>query len=143
MLTIHPLSLCTWIDDKTVHHREAVTNFQRLWLSGQPQMHPMLDRMVELLMEIRQHWDPICADIITNGTFYFVDGTLLETHSDWPCIQLKGPSYLWPSWFRWTTAIGVYACFLFPKSVCEDLTKFIHTIPELDRWNAYADDILS
>jgi hypothetical protein len=104
----------------------------------------MLDRFVECLMDMRKFWDPLCADLIISGSFYFIHGCLFESRKDISTMKLHGPSILWPDWVRSMTGVSsAYALFIFPKSVCSDISKFLQTIPELDSWTRYVNDILS
>jgi hypothetical protein len=95
-------------------------------------------------MDMRKFWDPLCADMIISGSFYFVHGNLLESRKDISTMKLHGPSLLWPNWVHSMTGVSsAYALFIFSKSVCSDISKFFQTIPELDSWTRSVNDILS
>jgi hypothetical protein len=133
-----------WVDDNVNHERKAVEEFQHRFLSGQAQLHPMLDRFVECLMDMKKFWDPLCADMIVSATFYFMHGTLLESRQGNSGIKLHGHSSQWPTWVRSMSGAGsAYALFIFPTSICSDISKFLQTIPELDSWTRLVNDILS
>jgi hypothetical protein len=136
--------LAIWVDDNVDHERKAIEEFQHRFLSSQPQLHPMLDRFVECLMDMKKFWDPLCADMIVSATFYFMHGNLLESRQDISGMKLHGPSTLWPTWVRSMSGVAsAYALFILPTSVCPDIAKFLQTIPELDSWTRSVNDILS
>jgi hypothetical protein len=133
-----------WVEEHYDQFTEAVESFQYRWLSGQPQMHPMLDRFSQCLKDMRKFWDPLCADMMVSSTFYFLYGNILENRANISQMKLHGPSILWPNWVREMTGVAtVISLFIFPKSACDDVSKFLQAVPEIDKWINYSNDILS
>jgi hypothetical protein len=137
-------SLIIWVEEYYDQFTEAIKNFQHRWLSGQPQMHPMLDRFAQCLKDMRNFWDPLCADMMATVTFSFLHGNILENRADISQIKLRGPSILWPNWIRAMAGVATpLSLFIFPKSVCDDASKFLQAVPEIDRFIDYSNDVLS
>jgi hypothetical protein len=133
-----------WVEEHYDQFTQAIESFQHRWLSGQPQMHPMLDHFSQCLKDMRKFWDPLCADMMISSTFYFLYGNILENRADISQMKLRGPSILWPNWVRAMTGVAtVISLFVFPKSACDDVSKFLQAVPEIDNWINYTNDILS
>ncbi|KAF8497969.1 hypothetical protein BU17DRAFT_103152 [Hysterangium stoloniferum] len=72
-----------YIDDTASTCTVAIQEFEQRFFRGQPQLHPVLIALVEVLTNIWDLYDPILANYIMTSTFDFIS---------WCCIEHKIPT---------------------------------------------------
>ena len=104
----------------------------------------MLSRFTQCLLDMHKYWGPICADLIISSTFEFIIGNILETRADVVNMKLRGPSILWPNYFRDMTALSApFSHFIYLEEEFPDISTFLQAIPEINNCVAFMNDILS
>ena len=104
----------------------------------------MLCRLTQCLLDMHKYWTPICADHIISSTLEFIIGSILEARTDVVNMKLRGPSILWPNYFRVMTAVSApFSHFIYLEEEFPDISSFIQAIPEINNCSAFINDILS
>ena len=123
-------------------HPSSFSVFEQRFLSGKPQLDPILDAFVGVLLRMWDFYDPLCANSIVVSTFEYVTSTCIEPDIErLPLVQ--GTQRF--SWFvRERTGVGIaYALLTFTKSTEINTMEYIHAMPDMDFWICLTNDILS
>ena len=67
-----------YFDDLTRTDTSSVREFQARFISGQPQMHPLLDFYAVLLRSAWKHFLPSCANLVVSTSLDFVTGLIID-----------------------------------------------------------------
>ena len=116
--------------------------FQQRFLSGQPQLNPVLDALGETLTRLWDLYDPLCANSIIVSVFEFLTATCMEPKLErLPRIR---STQRFPWFIRERNGVGVaYALFMFAKSSRTDIMEFIQAIPDMNFWIDATNDLMS
>ncbi|KAF8511707.1 isoprenoid synthase domain-containing protein [Gautieria morchelliformis] len=131
-----------YVDDMAPKDPSSFCEFEQRFLTGRPQLNPILDALVSVLLRMWDLYDPLCANSIIAATFEFVTSSCLE-----PDIErlplIRGTERF--SWFvRERTGVATaFALMAFTKSTKIDLMEFIQAIPDINFWICLTNDILS
>lgn len=107
---------------------DALHAFADKMRAGTPQMHPILDRLVEILDDASTHFPSIAAREIVRGTMAFIDSCALE------CEAVERPlrpgSFAYVAAKRQANGIGrAYACFVWDKTNFPDFFAYVQATP--------------
>jgi len=67
-----------YFDDLTKTDVSSVRQFHARFISGQPQMHPLLDSYASLLQHAWNHFLPGCANLVISSSLDFVTGLIVD-----------------------------------------------------------------
>ena len=131
-----------YVDDMAPKDPSTFSVFEQRFLSGQPQLNPVLDALVKVLMHMWDIFDPICANSITAATFEFVTSSCLEPELE-RLPLIRGIQRF--SWFlRTRTGVAVsFSLFNFPKSSRLGLMEYIQAMADMDFWVSVTNDLIS
>ncbi|KAF8511697.1 isoprenoid synthase domain-containing protein [Gautieria morchelliformis] len=140
------IALYTWylfyVDDMAPKDPSPFCAFQQRFISGQPQLDPVLDALAGVLMRMWDLYDPLCANSIIAGTFEFVTINCLEL--DMKKLPLIRGTERFPWFVRDRTGGGTpFALMAFTKSTKIDMMEFIQAIPDINFWISLTNDMLS
>ncbi|KAF8586475.1 terpenoid synthase [Ramaria rubella] len=140
------MAFLTWFtlyaDDMAPKDPKAFRSFEQRFLCGQPQLDPVLDALVEVLLRMWELYDPLCANYIVISTLEFITATSLEPELDtFPLVQ---GVRRFPWFIRNGTGVGTaFAFMIFTKSAKIDPVKYLQAIPDMNFWIALTNDVLS
>lgn len=130
-ITLYTL-LCTLVDDFNVPP-SALEQFADRLYSGQTQLHPILDHLVENLRGMKKYYAPFLASLIVKSTLGLIDTMAAETHLN--TMKLRPAALNYVTSRRLANGVGdAYACFIWDKYNFPDLSTFIQTIPYVLIW---------
>ena len=124
------------------NHRDSLSVFEQRFLSGKPQLHPILNALAGMLLCMWDFYDPLCANTIIAWTFEYLTTACIE-----PDIErlplVRGTQRF--SWFvRRRTGMAIaFAVGIFTKSTQIDMMEYIQAVPDMDFWTCLTNDILS
>lgn len=67
-----------YFDDLTRTDTSSVWGFHARFISGQPQMHPVLDSLAMLLRDAWNHFPPSCANLVVSSTLDFITSLIID-----------------------------------------------------------------
>jgi Trichodiene synthase (TRI5) len=130
------------VDDLAPKDPNSFIGFQQRFLSGQPQLDPVLDAFADMLLRMWDLYDPLCANSIIHSAFEHVTMCCMEPEIE--KLPLVRVSQRFPWYVRHRNGIGpAYALFCFPKSTQINTMEYIHAVPVMDPWLCLTNDILS
>ena len=131
-----------YVDDMAPKDTSTFNVFEQRFLSGQPQLNPVLDALVKVLMHMWDIFDPICANSIAAATFEFVTSSCLEPELE-RLPLVRGIQRF--SWFlRARTGVAIpFSLFNFPKSTRLGLMEYIQAMADMDFWASITNDLIS
>jgi Trichodiene synthase (TRI5) len=133
---------CIYVDDMAPRDPSSFSGFQQRFLSGQPQLTPILDAFASVLLRMWDLYDPLCANTIITAALRLVTISCIEPEIEkLPLVQ--GAQRF--SWFvRQHDGVGpAYALMSFTRSTQINIVNYFHAVPEMDRWICLTNDILS
>ena len=118
------LALC--IDDLDINPEVLQEFVQRLHI-GAPQLHPVLDYLVENLQHLPDHFPPYAASAIFAGTVQFINSTLFDKESEKMALTKESLPYV--LYKRARNSLGeVYGFFVWDKYNFPDISTHIQVI---------------
>jgi hypothetical protein len=119
--------LCILVDDFSVSNA-ALEEFTERLYSGSPQLHPLLDRLVENLRQTKDYYPPFIANQIIKSTVGFVDSMAVDSQLE---TMMLGPAALtYVTTRRLDNGIGrAYGSFIWDKFNFPDLSSYVQAIP--------------
>jgi hypothetical protein len=119
--------LCTLIDDFSVS-ADALEGFTERMYSGSPQLHPLLDRLVENLRKMKDYYPLYSANRIIKATVGFVDSMAVDSRLK---AMTLGPGALnYVTSRRLDNGVGdAYGSFIWDKFSFSDLSSYIQAVP--------------
>ena len=131
-----------YVDDMAPKDPGPFRVFQQRFLNGQPQLNPVLDALVGVMMRFWDLYDPLCANSIIAFTFEFVTSTSMQT--DLEKLSLVRGTQRFPMFLRDRTGASIpYALLMFTKSTQIDLMEYFQALPDMNFWINIVNDILS
>lgn len=119
------LAIC--IDDFSVPHRALEEFMERLY-TGSPQLHPLLDRLVENLLDMKEYFTNFAAKQIMKSTVDFVNNMAVDGEIENMALRPDALSYVTSK--RFYNGIGdAYAHFVWVKADFPSVTTFLQAIP--------------
>lgn len=119
--------MATCIDDLAVP-RVALEEFMQRFYSGSPQLHPLLDRLIENILGMRAHFPAFPAKLIIQSTIDFVNMMAFEQETETAARHYESLSFV--TMKRWHNGAGnAYYCFIFDKYNFPDVTSYIQGLP--------------
>ncbi|RYP04127.1 hypothetical protein DL764_004674 [Monosporascus ibericus] len=142
------IALYTWIivqiDDVTDDIQDAVDHFQQRFFSGEPQSHPLLHAMGEILRETYDYWDPVLANIIVTWSLNFVNSNLLETREGFQKMAVTKAGTSFPYFYRDMAGVAeAFAIFGYPRAVYPEFQYFLEAIPDMALFINLFNDVVS
>ncbi|RYP37774.1 hypothetical protein DL768_010832 [Monosporascus sp. mg162] len=142
------IGLFTWIvvqiDDVVDDITDAVDHFQQRYLSGEPQPHPLLHALGEILREAYVYWDPILANILVTSTLNFLTSSLLETREGFQKMAVTQAGTSFPYYYRDLTGISeAFAIFGYPSALYPQIQYFLEAIPDMALFINLFNDVVS
>ncbi|KAH8704352.1 isoprenoid synthase domain-containing protein [Phaeosphaeriaceae sp. PMI808] len=135
-----------FIDDIVHELGDALDEFEVRLVSGRPQKSPILQSLVNFLLDNDTYMGPYAASMNTKATIEFVSGCILERDYDGKVIPPVGAKKF-PGYFREKTGYTEpYAHFCFPEELFREkdyLHVYMPCIQDLIEFISYANDILS
>ncbi|KAF8480583.1 isoprenoid synthase domain-containing protein [Gautieria morchelliformis] len=133
---------CIYVDDMAPKDPSSYSGFEQRFLSGQPQLNPVLDAFASVLLRMWDLYDPLCANSIIVAAFELVTICCMEPEIE-KLPVLRGAQRF--SWFvRHGNGVGpAYALMSFTKSSQMNTMEYIQAVPVMDRWICLTNDILS
>ena len=93
---------------------DALKEFAPRMLAKTPQLHPLLDRYLEVLLETKYHFPPYAFSAIVTNAVQFINSMLLDKHEQEATCQHKALPYA--RYKRARSGVGeVYGFFLWDK----------------------------
>ena len=117
-----------YADDIGQHHVEALKQFPRRFMNGEPQMNPILDRLVDLVKSAHELWTDVGTDAIIVGTLEAISGFYLEyaTHD----MVIKPGAVRYPDYLRLRSGIDPpYVAFVFMRGWRSTAESYLQLIP--------------
>ncbi|KAF9465961.1 isoprenoid synthase domain-containing protein [Collybia nuda] len=131
-----------YIDDMSSKDTGPFMAFQERFLRRMPQLNPVLEALVEVLMRIYELYDLPTANSILSATFNFVNSTCIEPEIE--TLPLTRGLVRFPWFLRDQTGVAIaFALLLFPKSKNIGVTDYIQALSDMNFWISVTNDILS
>lgn len=132
------------LDDETAKAPEAFAVFIERFATGLKQLTPLLEAWAELMRGAFKFWDPVVANFIVTSSLDFVTANVLETREEFQRLERTRGGKEW-SWFvrNKDGVADAYAWFTFPKALYPDMSNFLEMVPDLSKYIAATNDILS
>ncbi|PSN73294.1 terpenoid synthase [Corynespora cassiicola Philippines] len=135
-----------FIDDIIHELGDALDEFEARLVKGQPQKSPILQSLVNFLLDNDTYMGPYAAAMNTKATIEFICGCIMERNYDG---KIKPPvgAKKFPGYFREKTGYTEpYAHFCFPEAMYPEkdyLHVYMPCVQDLIEFISYANDILS
>lgn len=109
---------------------EAVSQFARRLLRGDPQAHPIFDRLANLLKTAHAYWTNVGADAIVTGTIDALSATSIEFATTEMPIVASATRY--PYYLRTRAGGGPqYTHFMFMRRWRETAETYLQILPSV------------
>ncbi|KAI0755152.1 terpenoid synthase [Daedaleopsis nitida] len=130
-------------DDLGERNVEAVGQFAQRFTRGEPQMHPVLDRMVDLLRTMHDYYPRVSADAIIANTLDAFTWMFVELTTKGMAVEPAAGRYM--MYLRFKAGIGAaFPHFSYTKNWAENAgLYYLQTLPDLEIFTVSANDILS
>ena len=116
------------IDDLDVQSA-CLEEFAPRMLRGERQAHPVLDHLVQNLLDASKYFAPYVVAEITASTVQFVSATALDAQMETTPMH-EGGSLPYIQYKRERNGLAeAYSCFIWEKRCFPDPSEFIQTIP--------------
>lgn len=119
--------LATCIDDFAIPHA-AIDGFMTRFYSNSPQLHPLLDRLVENILGMKDYFPAFATKLIIKSTIDFVNMMAFEQEVEATKLQPTALSYVVMKRF-YNGAGDAYFCFIFDKFNFPDVSSYIQALP--------------
>ena len=131
-----------YVDDMAPRDPSTFSAFEQRFLSGQRQLDPVLDALVEVLMRLWDLYDPLCANSIIAATFEFFTSTCIEPELETLSLIQGTQRFSW--YMRERTGVATaFGLMMFTKSTGVHMMEFIQAIPDMNFWICLTNDLLS
>ncbi|KAJ7615549.1 isoprenoid synthase domain-containing protein [Roridomyces roridus] len=149
------VSLWTWrvfpfsvfsilVDDQAAELRIPLEQFHLRLLTAEPQMDPLLDRLVLLFQQTPRYWDPICASAIVCSFLDFINYTIIQERAEVKSKRDQVQSASWPPYIRAKDGQpDAFAYMVFTRDACPDVSVYLHAIPDISTFINLTNDVLS
>ncbi|CZT48377.1 uncharacterized protein RSE6_09062 [Rhynchosporium secalis] len=135
-----------FIDDIIHELGDSLDEFAARLVTGQPQKSPILQSLVNFLLDNSSYMGPYASAMNTKATIEFISGCMMERDYDGKIVPPVGAKKF-PGYFREKTGYTEpYAHFCFPEKTCpekEYLHVYLPCVMDLIEFISYANDILS
>ncbi|KAI0662064.1 terpenoid synthase [Cubamyces menziesii] len=131
-----------YADDIGQHHVEALKEFPRRFMNGEPQLNPILDRLVNLVKSAHELWTDVGTDAIIIGTLEAISAFYLEyaTHD----MVIKPGAVRYPDYLRLRSGIDPpFIAFVFMRGWRDTAESYLQLIPDMEYWIGAVNDVLS
>ncbi|KAI0333771.1 terpenoid synthase [Cubamyces sp. BRFM 1775] len=131
-----------YADDLGQHHIEALKQFPRRFMTGEPQLDPILDRLVALVRCAHELWTDVGTDAIIIGTLEAISAFHLEfsTHD----MVIKPGAVRYPDYLRLRSGIDPpFIAFVFMRGWRSTAESYLQLIPDMEYWIGAVNDVLS
>lgn len=108
--------------------QQAMEEFAPLFYAGRPQLHPILDRLVDLLHSAQDHFAPLAANEIVRATLAAIYSSALEFKIADAPIRPGMLSYVVGKRLYNGNGKG-YGLLIWDKSIFPDVCSFIQALP--------------
>lgn len=131
-----------YVDDMAPRDPSAFSVFEQRFLSGQPQLNPVLRALVEVFVRMWDLYDPLCANGIICGAFDLITSTCMQPELE------RQPLIRGTQRFPWflrdlTGDANGYALMTFTKSIGVDMMAFVQVLDDMNFWICLTNDLLS
>jgi hypothetical protein len=131
-----------YVDDMAYRDLTHSTMFEQRFLSGQPQLDPVLDALVEVLLGMWKQYEPLCANSIIVTAFEFFTFNYIEREVE--TMPLVRSAHRFPWFLRYRTGISpAYTFMLFTKARNVNILEYIQAVPDMNHWISVTNDLLS
>ncbi|KIP01167.1 hypothetical protein PHLGIDRAFT_80906 [Phlebiopsis gigantea 11061_1 CR5-6] len=133
------LAIC--IDDYHVSDI-ALGEFMDRMYSGTAQLHPLLDRFVENLRDMRKFFSPYASKLIIKSSIDFVNNMAVDVELAGMSLRPTALAYVTSK--RFYNGIGdAYACFVWDKFAFPRVATYLQAVPDMNIFCDYVNDIFS
>ncbi|KAH9889842.1 terpenoid synthase [Cubamyces lactineus] len=131
-----------YADDIGQHHVEALKQFPRRFMNGEPQLNPILDRLVNLVKCAHELWTDVGTDAIIIGTLEAISAFYLEYSTR--DMVVKPGAVRYPDYLRLRSGIDPpFIAFVFMRGWRNTAESYLQLIPDMEYWIGAVNDVLS
>ncbi|CAL1702646.1 unnamed protein product [Somion occarium] len=124
-VVISLFTACNFLFDDCVVPPEALQQFGRRFYRQLPQLHPVLDKFIEMAVALGDYYPLYSADMICAGTLqYGSEEILLSERSDLSTLQPGATEYIEYSRLKGGIPEPFAYC-AWPSSICPDVNEYI------------------
>ncbi|KAF8523967.1 isoprenoid synthase domain-containing protein [Hysterangium stoloniferum] len=131
-----------YVDDILSTDPLALKEFGKRFLSGQPQLNPVLTALTEVLMNMWDLYDPLFVNSIIAGVFEFITSNCIEPElGNMPLAE--GVHRFAPFMRDKSGGAAGYALQIFTKSRNVTMMETLQALPDIYYWMNLTNDLLS
>lgn len=135
-------SLVIFLTDDCEIPAAALDEFMHRFYSGRPQLHPVLDHMVEILHGMDEFFPPLAVKGIVQGTVDYMNVNAFEPHAEKLPLHPAALSYVTARRMKHGLA-EPFLMFLFDKFNYPDVSTWVQAVPDMMIYTNWANDIYS
>ncbi|KXN81471.1 Trichodiene synthase [Leucoagaricus sp. SymC.cos] len=133
--------LMTHLDYQYEVYADGLKEFSTRFINQQPQLYPVLDQVVDMSKEFKEHWGLLGANLLHGAQLDFLSSLVIDHSIRDIEIQNSG-TLRFPQFTRRVSGIGrVYAFYAFPPDL--GLKDWIQVYPDLVDYICFVNDLLS
>lgn len=107
---------------------ELIREFPPRFFDGRPQLHPVLSRFVEVLADMRNHFSPYGASVISTNSVDFVTAEMLVRDETQGGPDVKDIGYA--DYIRLKNGVGeAFAAFIWPRQLFPHTKTYVQAFP--------------
>ncbi|ESK87730.1 hypothetical protein Moror_1831 [Moniliophthora roreri MCA 2997] len=139
---------CTWHDSRWAIYFDDVmssslASLQRDLISNNTDSDVIVD-FRRFLLDAYQIWDPISANFMSSSWMEFLNGCAIEASDELGAMEIQKTAMFWPDYLRSKTGLApAYTYAIFSKELHPQLSAYIQTIGDANRFIELANDVLS
>lgn len=119
----------TMFDDAAEADMQAMQEFIPRMCKGKPQLHPLLDRLVECTDMLTQYLPEYTANMMHTGVMAFFNEEL-SGRKDASRLTLKPEAGTYIEYSRYKNGLPeVYAACMWPLTVCPEVNEYLQAFP--------------
>ncbi|KAI0632036.1 terpenoid synthase [Trametes polyzona] len=127
-----------YADDLGAQDPDAVVQFTRRFVRGEPQPHAVFECLAGVLRRAHELWPQFGADCLITGTLDALATNHIETTTVGMAVKPLATRY--PEYLRLRAGIGApFTHFVFPNTWRETPESYIQILPEIDHWTLGAN----
>jgi len=138
------LYMCAgFMADDDIMPLDALREFSSRFTAGRPQLHPLLTRLIQLVVEMREHYSSYSANVITISSLEFFNAEMFAR--DEGSTMLRSPrSSEYIDSFRWKSGLGeAFAVLVWPRAMFPETARYIQAIPYVSKFVCLGNDLMS
>ncbi|KAI3605500.1 hypothetical protein WG66_005896 [Moniliophthora roreri] len=121
----------------------SLASLQRDLISNNTDSDVIVD-FRRFLLDAYQIWDPISANFMSSSWMEFLNGCAIEASDELGAMEIQKTAMFWPDYLRSKTGLApAYTYAIFSKELHPQLSAYIQTIGDANRFIELANDVLS